>query len=194
VILIFVGSTRPAKVEGVRDAASAIARVDSRFADAQIEPHDCTAVAPSMPLSVAEIIDGAERRAQTLVERWRTQNLQDAHQHFAVGVEGGIARLSTTFDVWMLHTWAVVSDGTRWSYGAGPSLALPRSISQRVAAGEELGDVIDALASAPVRGTRGAWGVLTRDLIGRRDAFRLAVIAAFAPFYSPAPWAAPSDS
>jgi len=53
-----------------------------------------------------------------------------------------------------------------------------------------LGDVIDAIAAAHVRGTRGAWGVLTRDLISRRDAFRLAILSAFAPFYNAAAYGA----
>jgi non-canonical (house-cleaning) NTP pyrophosphatase len=45
--------------------------------------------------------------------------------------------------------------------------------------------VIDALAGKAVRGTRGAWGVLTLDLIGRQDSFRSAILAALAPFYNP---------
>jgi non-canonical (house-cleaning) NTP pyrophosphatase len=87
-------------------------------------------------------------------------------------------------DDWALQTWAAVSDGARWGYGAGPAIVLPRAVSKLVVAGEELGDVIDRMAGDAVRGTRGAWGILTRDLIGRREAFRLAVIAAFAPFYN----------
>ncbi len=62
-------------------------------------------------------------------------------------------------------------------------MVLPAPIAARVLAGEELGEVIDAMAGAHVRGTRGAWGVLTHDLITRRDAFRSAVIAALTPFY-----------
>ena len=45
---------------------------------------------------------------------------------------------------------------------------------------------IDALAGSAVRGTRGAWGVLTLDLIDRRDSFRSAILAALAPFYNTA--------
>ena len=37
--------------------------------------------------------------------------------------------------------------------------------------GRELGDVIDELARARVRGTRGAWGVLTLDLIACQTLF-----------------------
>lgn len=48
-----------------------------------------------------------------------------------------------------------------------------------------LGDVLDRAAAAAVRSTRGAWGVLTLDLIGRHDSFRAAILAALAPFYNP---------
>jgi len=35
-----------------------------------------------------------------------------------------------------------------------------------------------------IRDAQGAWGVLSGDLISRQEAFRVAVIAAFAPFYN----------
>ena len=106
---------------------------------------------------------------------------------FAVGLEGGLTELPRGH--WALQSWAAVTDGTRWGYGAGPSLVVPVGIAERVIGGEELGDVMDDLAGASVRGTRGAWGILTLDLISRRDAFRAAVIAAFAPFYNRAAYA-----
>jgi inosine/xanthosine triphosphatase len=180
-VLILIGSTRPAKVEGVREAVAAIARADRRFASAQLQTHDLTTVAPRMPMSVAEIIDGARRRAEALIA---LGTRSEAGASFAVGVEGGLERMPSQGEDWALQTWAAVTDGKRWGYGGGPSLTLPVAVTARVVAGEELGDVIDELAGAPVRGTRGAWGLLTCDLIGRRDAFRLATIAAFAPFYN----------
>ena len=166
-------------MEGTRDALNAIAHVDSRFLDFTLEPYDVAHLAPRMPMSLSEILDGARTRAMAL----------GASDGFAIGVEGGLQQLPAPDGEWSLQTWAAVTDGAQWGYGAGPSLVLPRNIAERVVGGEELGDVIDALAGVNTRGTRGAWGVLTRDLIGRRDAFRLAVIAAFAPFYHPRPFA-----
>jgi inosine/xanthosine triphosphatase len=86
----------------------------------------------------------------------------------------------------VLKTWAAVTDGTRWGYGAGGAILLPDHVSHQVLAGRELGDVVDQVAGAAVRGTRGVWGVLTRDLVGRQDSFRSAILAALAPFYNPA--------
>ena len=77
-----------------------------------------------------------------------------------------------------------MTDGVRWGFGAGGGILLPEALSRQVLDGRELGDVIDALSGASVRGTRGAWGVLTRDLVGRREAFVVGVLAALAPFYN----------
>jgi inosine/xanthosine triphosphatase len=175
-VIVHVGSTRPAKVGGVRDALDAIARIDARFAAARIESHDLTSIAPRQPMSVAEIMDGARRRASALADLGA----------FAVGVEGGLAEVLPQH--WSLQSWAAVTDGRQWAFGAGPAIIVPPRVVERVLAGEELGDVIDAIVGGQVRGTRGAWGVLTRDLIGRQEAFRVAVLAAFAPFYNPEAW------
>jgi non-canonical (house-cleaning) NTP pyrophosphatase len=80
----------------------------------------------------------------------------------------------------------VEADGTRWGFGAGGAIVLPDAMTRQVLNGRELGDVVDEVAGVAVRGTRGAWGVLTLDLIGRQDSFRSAILAALAPFYSPA--------
>ncbi len=184
-MVILLGSTRPAKVEGAREALKEIAGVDVRFSSPEIRTIDLTEVAPRMPLSEVAIVDGARRRASALV---RSTAFIDG-QTYAVGLEGGLSPLQADGrEVWMLHTWAAVTEGQRWGYGAGGAVLVPDAVAKRVLAGDELGDVIDALAGAPTRGTRGAWGVLTRDLVGRRDAFRLAVLAAFAPFYNRSIW------
>lgn len=182
-MLVLVGSLRPAKVDGVRDALADVAALDPLFLHAHIESADLTEIAPRMPLTDAEILGGARRRATALT---RARAFVPG-ETLAVGVEGGLHPIvlgeTTTYT---LQTWAAVTDGARWGVGAGGSIALPDAIAQRVLRGEELGEVIDELTGESVRGTRGAWGVLTRDLVGRRDAFRLAVTAALAPFYNAA--------
>ena len=51
--------------------------------------------------------------------------------------------------------------------------------------GVELSQAIDEFAGGRgIRDTQGAWGVLTQDLITRQEAFRVAVIGAFAPFFN----------
>jgi non-canonical (house-cleaning) NTP pyrophosphatase len=51
--------------------------------------------------------------------------------------------------------------------------------------GVELSAAIDQFAGAVgIRDAQGAWGVLSGGLISRTEAFRVAVVVAFAPFYN----------
>ncbi|MEQ1474537.1 MAG: DUF84 family protein, partial [Candidatus Acidiferrum sp.] len=81
-----------------------------------------------------------------------------------------------------------VSDGSRGHFGRSGAIELPESLATEVLDhGVELAAAIDKFAGlAGVRDNQGAWGVLSGDLISRRGAFRLALIAAFAPFYNAA--------
>jgi inosine/xanthosine triphosphatase len=183
-MVIIVGSTRPAKVEAARSAIETIARVDERFGDARIQSVDLTDVAPTMPMTDRAICDGARLRAQTLQER--ASRVVGAEPSLSLGLEGGLDPLPTDSGRYVLKTWAVATDGSRWGFGGGGAILLPDDVARRVLDGDELGDVIDQVARKAVRGTRGAWGVLSLDLIGRQDSFRSAILAALAPFYNPA--------
>jgi non-canonical (house-cleaning) NTP pyrophosphatase len=63
---------------------------------------------------------------------------------------------------------------------------LPPALAHEVLDdGVELADAIDKFAGvAGIRDNQGAWGVLSNNLITRREAFRVALVAAFAPFYN----------
>jgi non-canonical (house-cleaning) NTP pyrophosphatase len=185
VLTVFIGSVRPAKVDGAREAFTTVARIDDRFSTPRFIPHDLTAIAPTMPMSAEQIVAGARTRARVLSQLPQFSTGRD----LAIGLEGGLDPLDgDDRRRWMLQSWAAITDGGRWGIGAGPALMLPDDLALRVVAGEELGAVVDERAEAPVRGTRGAWGLLTHDVIGRQDAFRLAVVAALAPFFNPAMW------
>ncbi len=149
---IVVGSTRPAKVEAARAAINSIARLDERFRQATVLPVDLTDIAPTMPMTERAILDGACLRAQTLFAR-ASSTLE---AQLAIGVEGGLDPLPIGGDRYVLKTWAAVTDGATWGYGAGGAILLPDGVARQVLAGRELGDVIDEVAGAAVRGARGA--------------------------------------
>jgi inosine/xanthosine triphosphatase len=172
-VTVFVASTRSAKVDAVRVAIERIAAIDPRFTSAAIETVDVGAVAPAMPMTDRETLDGARARAAAAAR-------SAARPFLAIGLEGGLS--SEPLEA--LTSWAAVTDGDRWGYGSGGRIVLPDAIAHQVRGGRELGDVIDEAAGEAIRGTRGAWGLLTLDLVGRRDAFITATIAALAPFYN----------
>lgn len=85
-----------------------------------------------------------------------------------------------------LESWAYVFDGSRGCFGRSGAIELPETLAHEVLdQGVELATAIDRFAGmAGVRDGQGAWGVLSRDLITRRDAFCVALLAGFAPFYN----------
>jgi inosine/xanthosine triphosphatase len=172
-MVIVVASTSPAKVDAVQRAADRIAAIDRSFQNVTVRTLDVTGVSPRMPMSDAETLDGARLRAATAARTVQPPFL-------AIGLEGGLS----TDPIATLTSWAAATDGEQWGYGAGGRIVLPDGVMQQVNAGRELGDVIDEIAGAQIRGTRGAWGWLTRDLVGRRQALLTATLAALAPFYN----------
>ena len=172
-MIVVVASTSPAKVDAVRRAIERIATVDSSFSTATIRTLDVTGVSPRMPMTDAETLEGARLRAVTAARSVQPPFL-------AIGLEGGLSH----DPIATLTSWAAATDGERWGFGAGGRIVLPDAVMQQVIAGRELGDVIDEIAGAQIRGTRGAWGWLTRDLVGRRQALLTAALAALAPFYN----------
>ena len=172
-LLVVVASTSPAKVDAVRAAIDRIAKIDPAFLKTTLRALSAGGVAPAMPMSDRETLDGARARAAAAAKTATAPFL-------AIGLEGGLS----VEPLVTLTSWVAVTDGTRWGFGSGGRIVLPDAIAQQVRAGRELGDVIDEMAGANIRGTRGAWGWLTRDLIGRRQALLTATLAAMAPFYN----------
>ena len=85
-----------------------------------------------------------------------------------------------------LESWAYVSNGARGFFGRSGSIEVVESIAEEVVdRGIELSVAIDRFAGeVGIRDAQGAWGVLSANLVTRQDSFRVAVIAAFAPFYN----------
>jgi len=181
---IALGSSRAAKVAAVRSAAARVASIDARWGDAAIIACDVETDAPAMPLTDEDLMRGAMARAlavQALLSK------DGAGADLYLGLEGGFhsARVEGEHHTF-LKGWAYVTDGSRGSFGASPSIAVPNAIVSSVVAGaRELAEVIDESAGEQdVRSRQGAWGVLSRDLFTRAMSFEVALVAAFAPFYN----------
>lgn len=129
-----------------------------------------------MPLSDAELREGALTRARGALERTAAE--------VAFGLEGG-----ATLDgerAWLTgHVVAVTRDG-RIGEAAWGRMLLPQSVTPRLRAGAELGDVIDDLfGRKESKRQTGAIGLLTEDTVTRTDAFADLVAMACAPFLHP---------
>lgn len=186
-IIVAVGSTRRPKLNAVWEAMTILGPALDPNAPFEVTGEEVESGVAHTPLSRAEIMIGARNRAEILERRAREGGFP---RHFFLGLEGGLDVVSMSGRRFVfLENWAYISDGKgRAAYGQSGSVLLPDALAQEVVdKGTELGIAIDAFAGENgIRDAQGAWGVLTRNLITRQDAFRVAVINAFAPFYNAA--------
>ncbi len=198
-ITLAVGSKRGPKLNAVAQALEAFSSVlapDTQFEVVGVEVESGVSHTPA---SREELMRGANQRAEALVQLGRKNST--AWKYF-VGLEGGLDVVQEGVSADEMHwratlkhygrrrvfleSWAYVTDGIRGHYGRSGGIELPEALAREVLEnGVELSLAIDKFAGAVnIRDGQGAWGVLSNNFITRQDAFRVAVIAAFAPFYN----------
>jgi inosine/xanthosine triphosphatase len=181
---IAVGSTRRPKLDAVRQAASQIALLLGDSAELACSGYDVESGVGHTPCSREELMRGARQRAEALQ---RKLSNEASGSDFYVGLEGGLDVVGEgSAKRVFLQSWAYASDGTQGHFGCSGSIELPQALADEVLLRSiELGVAIDEYAGAAgIRDGQGAWGILSNNLISRQESFRVAVIAAFAPFYN----------
>jgi inosine/xanthosine triphosphatase len=181
---IAVGSTRRPKLDAVKEAAANIAPFFGEAAMLDVAGYEVESGVNHTPVSREELMQGARQRVEALEKSFRVQGRV---ADFFIGLEGGLdVATENSVKRVFLESWAYVSDGRRGHFGCSGSIELPEALAEEVLLrGTELSVAIDRFAGAVgIRDGRGAWGVLSRNLISRQESFRLAVVAAFAPFYN----------
>jgi len=184
-IIIAVGSTRRPKLNAVREALDLVGPSLGPPAQFEITGIEVPSGVRHTPLSREEIMRGARQRVETLLQ---IASEKDEPWKYLVGLEGGldVAYENGVRQVF-LESWAYVSHTSgSCAFGQSGAILIPEPLAIRVVdEGVELAQAIDAFAGGHgIRDAQGAWGVLTRNLITRQDAFRIALVNAFAPFFN----------
>jgi inosine/xanthosine triphosphatase len=182
--IIAVGSTRKPKLNAVRDAVNTFASVLNPRAQYEVVGLEVDSGVGHTPATCGELMRGARQRAEALVEHAREKG---EDWKYCVGLEGGLEVLEENGNRRvLLESWAYVTDGSRGHFGRSGGVEIPEALAHEVLEqGVELSVAIDKFAGdVGIRDAQGAWGVLSSNLITRQEAFRVAVIAAFAPFYN----------
>lgn len=189
---IAVGSTREPKVEAVKEAWKVFASKLVPDSDEKVVfvNYDVSAAAPRMALSVQDLMKGASARVESLILQLKRER---AEADFYVGLEGGFSVVDSQGPrrQVFLESWAYVSDGHHGCYGHGGGIYVPSAIADPVIdRNVDLGIVIDRFSQKKgVASHQGTWGILTADILTRKQSFIIALIAAFAPFYNPKAYA-----
>jgi inosine/xanthosine triphosphatase len=184
-IIVAVGSTRRPKLNAVREALAIFGPILDSNAQFEVVGVEVPSGVSHTPISRAELMAGANFRAGALVKLARDRS--EPWKYF-VGLEGGLDVVEENGKrLVFLQSWAYVSDQNgRGAYGQSGAVQMPDALAAEVIErGTELSVAIDAYAGGQgIRDAQGAWGVLTQNLITRQEAFRVAVISAFAPFFN----------
>jgi inosine/xanthosine triphosphatase len=183
-IQIAVGSTRRPKLAAVNEAIRDFGPVLAPATEFVVVGADVDSGVGHTPANRQELMLGARRRAEALVRL--ASEKAESWQYF-VGLEGGLDIIEQEDGRRvLLESWAYVSDGRNGHYGRSGGVEIPDALAREVLEhGVELSVAIDRFAgSVGIRDAQGAWGVLSSGLISRTEAFRVAVVAAFAPFYN----------
>ncbi len=139
----------------------------------------------SLPLSLEELMEAARSSAENLILQLKRER---AEADFYLALQSGfqvVGSQGPRRQVFLVSL-AYVTDGHTGCFGYGPGLIVPASIAGPVIdRGIELSIALDRISSREAVGTGAEpWGILTRDILGGRHTFVLAMISAFAPFYN----------
>ncbi|HEY7698560.1 MAG TPA: inosine/xanthosine triphosphatase [Vicinamibacteria bacterium] len=180
--LIAVGTTRAPKIRAVELALGALRERFPDFLPGEIrlESRGVSSGVPATPRSTEETMRGARQRASSLYEILRSEGKAPV---FAIGLEGGVSRIESAP---LLESWAYVTDGRRGYFGGSGSVPLPEGLSESVfVQGLDLGSAADRyFGRLEVAANEGTFGILTRMMVSREQAFTRALIHALAPFYN----------
>ncbi|PYU03080.1 MAG: hypothetical protein DMG33_17510 [Acidobacteria bacterium] len=183
-VYVAVGSTRRPKLNAVWEALSVFGPALDSDAQFEVVGVEVPSGVSHTPASRVELMRGARQRADSLAKL--ALERKEPWLYF-VGLEGGLDVFEEGANRRVfLESWAYVSDGVRGHFGRSGGIEIPALLAGEVLEGDvELSAAIDRFSGAAgIRDAQGAWGVLSSNLITRQDAFRVAVVSAFAPFYN----------
>ncbi len=169
-MLIAIGSTNPCKIAAVKNVFSKI-WPQTKFKALKID----STVGPQ-PMGEEKIIKGAVNRAKKAIAQTEAD--------FGVGIEGGVRKIKNSL---FTTAWcAIVNQEGKISLGGGLIMPLPKSVSQEILTGRELGEVMDGITGTKdVKKKMGATGVFTKNLVDRTKAYEHIASFALVKFLHP---------
>jgi inosine/xanthosine triphosphatase len=152
-----IGTTNKAKVSAV------LSVVTKHFHDILTFEHiSVDSGVSAQPMSTEETRTGAINRAR--------RALVETNATIAFGLEGGVTMID---DIMYLCNWgALAIENGQLFTAAGAQIPLPDEIAEQIAAGRELGPVMDDFVhQSDTHQNAGAIGILTDGMLDRKEMF-----------------------
>ncbi len=165
---VVISSLNPAKISAVKEAFN-LSFPNQAF---HYQGISVDSEVPDQPMSCQQTKAGALNRIKNA-----KQSITNAD--FYVALEAGIEGNFT-------FAWMIIDDNIRQGESRSSSLMLPEAVLIDVAAGDELGDVMDRHFNTDnIKQKGGAIGLLTNNLLTRSSVYQQALILALIPFVHP---------
>lgn len=166
---VVVASTNPVKVN------AALEGLQRMFPDVefQAQPVSVPSGVADQPMSDAETLEGALNRVNNAFTTYPEAD-------FWVGIEGGVASMNQELAAF---AWVVIRSGAVVGKARSGTFFLPRAVAELVGQGIELGtadDMVFGHSNSKQKG--GAIGILTDNVLDRKELYEQAVVLALVPF------------
>lgn len=160
-----VGTTNPAKIEGVKRV---LGRLFDRF---EVEGHAVDSDVPPQPRG-SEALRGTIARARAA----------RGEADLGVGIEAGLVPQEGGEATWDVQFCAVVDRADRITLGTGPGFQHPPVVLEAVEGGQTVGEAVERLTGTTDIGRKeGAIGFLTEGRLTREELTESAVLMAMVP-------------
>ncbi|NMH67467.1 DUF84 family protein [Bacillus sp. RO3] len=157
---VAIGTTNPAKVLAVQKA------FEQHYENVEFQSLNTESSVSDQPFSDQETIEGALNRAKKV--------LRASGHDVGIGLEGGVTE--SLYGMFLCNWGALVDRDGNEIIGGGARISLPKEISSRLKAGNELGPLMDEYTQTTgVRKKEGAMGIFTNGLITREEMFHQVV-------------------
>lgn len=168
-IKVIVGSTNPVKIKCVQDAFQQM----MPESDLEVVGEHAPSGVRDQPMSDEETFQGAQNRASNVREHFPDAN-------YWVGIEGGTEIHEQDMEAF---AWVVILDQNNLGKARTASFVLPAIVKELVESGVELGHANDQVFKKHnSKQHNGAVGILTNDVVERKDYYQHAAVLALIPF------------
>ncbi|WP_394131842.1 inosine/xanthosine triphosphatase [Shewanella maritima] len=171
-LTIIVGSNNPVKINAAKEALSLYYPNHAIFCSGMHAPSGVA----DQPMDEQQTKLGAINRAKYCQQQAKIAD-------YYIAMEGGVEKFehgAATFAY-----MAIIHQG-QLSVGRSAALPLPEKVYAALEAGDELGNVMDALFNTEnIKQKGGAIGLLTQGLATRTSIYTQAIVLAMAPFINP---------
>lgn len=170
-VKVLVGSENPVKIEATKEAFSKF------FKEVEVIGIGVSSKVSNQPVN-EETFEGAKNRA---FELKRVNEERKLGANFLVGIEGGIIKLYAKW--FSFGVVCITNEEGKIGYGTTTMFQIPESIVMKLLNGKELGEVMDEITGENnIKQREGAVGILSKNVISRKDLYYQAIVVALIPF------------